>query len=51
MNTIDAKTFVVGNPLPQLGGDAFGFAKLVIEGVDGTGEVDGAIFTPHVAPP
>jgi L-alanine-DL-glutamate epimerase and related enzymes of enolase superfamily len=49
MKITDIKTFVVGNPPPQIGGRYFIFVKLVTDGgVVGYGEAYNASFGPHV---
>jgi len=49
MKIADARTFVVGNPPPHLGGRYFVFVKLVTDdGVEGIGEVYSATFDPQV---
>lgn len=49
MKTTDLKTFVVGNPPPQVGGRYFIFVKLTTDGgVVGYGEAYNASFGPHV---
>ncbi len=49
MHIQTVKTFVVGNPPPQIGGRYFIFVKLVTNtGVVGYGEAYNATFDPHV---
>lgn len=49
MKIADVRTFVVGNPPPQIGGRYFIFVKLVTDGgVVGYGEAYNASFGPHV---
>ncbi len=49
MRIADAKTFVVGNPEPGVGGRAFVFVKLTTDdGVSGIGEAYVAGFGPHL---
>lgn len=49
MHIKDVKTWVVGNPPPQIGGRYFIFVKLVTDGgVVGYGEAYNATFDPHL---
>ena len=49
MHITDVKTWVVGNPPPQIGGRYFIFVKLVTDGgVTGYGEAYNATFDPHL---
>jgi len=49
MKITDVRTFVVGNPPPQIGGRYFIFVKLTTDsGVVGYGEAYNATFGPHV---
>ncbi|MCG6857782.1 MAG: mandelate racemase/muconate lactonizing enzyme family protein [Salaquimonas sp.] len=49
MHIKDVKTWVVGNPPPQIGGRYFIFVKLVTDsGVMGYGEAYNATFDPHL---
>ncbi len=49
MRIVDAKTFVVGNPEPGVGGRYFLFVKLITDGgVVGWGEVYSATFDAHL---
>jgi L-alanine-DL-glutamate epimerase-like enolase superfamily enzyme len=49
MHVQEVKTFVVGNPPPQIGGRYFIFVKVVTNtGVVGYGEAYNATFDPHV---
>lgn len=49
MKITEVKTFVVGNPPPQIGGRYFIFVRLVTDGgVVGYGEAYNATFGPHV---
>jgi 2-dehydro-3-deoxyphosphogalactonate aldolase len=48
MKVSGLKTFVVGNPQPDVGGRYFVFLKLVTDdGIEGVGEVYVSTFGPH----
>ena len=48
MKTTDLRTFVVGNPKPEVGGRYFVFLKLVTDdGIEGVGEVYASTFGPR----
>ena len=52
MHIAEIKTYVVGNPNPEVGGGYFVFLKLTTKcGINGFGEVFSTSISPHLLPP